>query len=117
MSAVTEPPAAAGAALNPAAEAVRRSLLALPAGDRAAVLAAVARSDRGLPGGDPAGDRPLGAALARTREAVLRWEREAAAGRPYTPARVGGCDVVPDGPPGAETSAAGREAEARGNPA
>ena len=91
----------AAPSLSPAAGAALAQVLRLPPEDRAAVLEAVALA---APDRDPTADRPLGEALARARAAVLQWERDAAAGRPYTPVSVGGVEIVPDGPPGPEGS-------------
>ncbi|NNJ28134.1 addiction module protein [Alienimonas chondri] len=110
-------------ALSPAAEAVRSSLLALPAEDRAAVLDAVAMVEgtgSDPPSSRPAADSPLGrrqraeldrrlAAMdagevetspwsevsERARGMIRVWERERAEGKPYTPYQVAGREVSP----------------------
>ena len=101
MSAVAAPPAALSS-LSPAAAAVWEALSALSEDERNAVLAVAAGP--AATDADSSADRPLSDVLARSRAAVLRWEREAAEGRPYTPVRVAGREVVPDGPPGPEGS-------------
>ena len=122
MSAVAEPPAAPEiSALSPAAAAVWRSLSALPDADRAAILtlAASPAAEPPAPAWPPA-DSPLGRrqraeldrrlaamdagevtcepasdVLRRMRETILRWDRERAAGLPYTPYEVAGRSVSP----------------------
>ena len=119
-TAVADPPA-----LSPAAEAARDCLLALPDADREAALDAVALAvaseaepaatpwppadsplgrrqraelDRRLAAMD-AGEveyKPLSEVTRRLRETVLRWDRERAAGVPYTPYEVAGRSITPD---------------------